>query len=83
MIHELQDEGAKEGAVGRHASLTRAPLAAVRLAELVEPESRAHIALVAISANAAGAAGQGWEVVAIASQPRDEAILEAAARLCR
>lgn len=64
-------------------AMVHSPLAAARLAELVEPESRAHIALVAISANAAEGAGQGWEVVAIASQPRDEAILEAAARLYR
>jgi uroporphyrinogen-III synthase len=63
--------------------LVHSPRAAARLAELVEPEARARIALVAISANAAEAAGPGWEEVAIASEPRDEALLEIAAHLCR
>lgn len=63
--------------------LVHSPRAAARLAELVEPEARARIALVAISANAAEAAGSGWEEVAIAAEPRDEALLEEAARLCR
>lgn len=63
--------------------LVHSPRAAARLAELVEPAARARIALVAISANAAEAAGSGWEEVAIAVEPRDEALLEAAAHLCR
>jgi uroporphyrinogen-III synthase len=63
--------------------LVHSPRAGERLAELVEPEARARIALVAISANAAEAAGVGWEEVAIAGEPRDEALLKEAARLCR
>lgn len=63
--------------------LVHSPRAAARLAGLVDPETRARIALVAISANAAEAAGPGWEEVAIAAEPRDEALLEEAARLCR
>ena len=63
--------------------LIHSPRAGARLAELVEPAERARVALVAISANAAEAAGTGWEEVAIASEPRDEALLNEAARLCR
>lgn len=63
--------------------LIHSPRAGARLAELVEPAERAKVALVAISANAAEAAGAGWEEVAIASEPRDEALLNEAARLCR
>ena len=69
----------KEGPV----AMVHSPRAAARLAELVDPEHRAHIVLAAISANAAAAAGPGWEKVAIAAEPRDEALLEEAARLCR
>jgi uroporphyrinogen-III synthase len=63
--------------------LIHSPRAGARLAELVEPAKRARVAVVAISANAAEAAGPGWEEVAIASEPRDEALLNEAARLCR
>ena len=63
--------------------LIHSPRAGARLAELVEPADRARVALVAISANAGEAAGAGWEEVAIASEPRDEALLNEAARLCR
>lgn len=63
--------------------LVHSPRAGARLAELVEPAQRGRAALVAISANAAEAAGPGWEEVAIASEPRDEAMLNEAARLCR
>jgi uroporphyrinogen-III synthase len=44
---------------------------------------RSQIALAVISANAAEAAGGGWESVAVAAQPRDNALLELAARLCK
>ncbi len=43
---------------------------------------RAQITIAAISANVAQAAGDGWEGVAVAAQPRDNALLELAARLC-
>lgn len=64
-------------------TLIHSPRAGARFAELVDPAARARIALVAISANAAEAAGTGWEEVAIATEPRDEALLKEAARLCR
>lgn len=63
--------------------LVHSPRAAARLAALVAPDLRAKVALVAISANAGKAAGSGWEEVAIASEPRDEAMLKEATRLCR
>ncbi len=44
---------------------------------------RAHIPIAAISAAAAAAAGVGWQSVAVAAQPRDEALLELAAKLCQ
>ncbi len=44
---------------------------------------RDRVALAAISANAAASAGEGWESVAIAREPRDEALVELAALLAR
>lgn len=43
---------------------------------------RARTAIVAISAEAAASAGEGWEAVEIAASPNDAAILALAARLC-
>ncbi len=59
--------------------------AAARLAELVDDVgmSRQDIAIVAISAKVAAAAGSGWRAVAIADAPRDEAMLAAARALTR
>lgn len=72
-----------EAVAERPVALVHSPRAGARLAELIQGDARAHIALVAISTNAAEAAGEGWEEVAIAAEPRDEALLEAAAHLCR
>ena len=44
--------------------------------------ARDRIRLAAISEAAAGAAGEGWGEKAIAKAPRDEALLELAAKLC-
>jgi uroporphyrinogen-III synthase len=44
---------------------------------------RAPISLAAISAAAADAAGPGWAAVHVADRPRDHALLELAARLCK
>lgn len=63
--------------------LAHSPRAAARLASLVPDARRGSAGLVAISPDAAAAAGQGWEMVAIAPEPRDEAILQEAVRLCR
>jgi uroporphyrinogen-III synthase len=51
-----------------------------RLAELVEDRGR--IALAAISPEAAGAVGTGWECVEAAQSSTDDALLALAARLC-
>jgi uroporphyrinogen-III synthase len=43
---------------------------------------RGAIALAAISPAAAAAAGTGWAAIAVAREPRDEALLELAVKLC-
>jgi uroporphyrinogen-III synthase len=53
---------------------------AARFAELAG--ARAGIAVAAISAAAAAAAGDGWAAKAVAAAPRDQALLELAAKLC-
>ena len=60
--------------------LLHSPRAAARFAELVE--DREGVSLAAISAATAAAAGGGWALKAVAERPRDEALLELAARLC-
>jgi uroporphyrinogen-III synthase len=44
---------------------------------------RAPVAVAAISPAAAEAAGEGWALKAVAAAPRDEALLELAAKLCQ
>ena len=56
--------------------------AARRLAELVLPVERQRTRLAAISQQAAVAAGLGWQSVAIADEPSDDAVLALAVRLC-
>ena len=51
-----------------------------RLGELVE--DRASVAVAAISAAAADAAGGGWAAIEAAETPADDALLALAARLC-
>ena len=57
------------------------PRAGRRLAELVQ--DRGSTAIAAISANAAEACGEGWLQVAVASEPREAALLALAAELCQ
>lgn len=59
-------------------ALLHSPRAAAFFAERVG-EGRAKLALVAISANAAHAAGTGWRRVEVAKRPTDGAMLAAAA----
>ena len=73
---ERLDLAAANGAV----ALVHSPRAGRRFAELVG--DRASIAIAAISPAAADAAGSGWEAVEAAQQPRDDALLALAARLC-
>jgi uroporphyrinogen-III synthase len=60
--------------------LIHSPRAASLLASLVEARGRVRLAL--ISAAAAEAAGEGWAEKGVAERPRDEALLEVAAKLC-
>ena len=64
--------------------LLHSPRAARHLAALVDQcgMDRGAIALVAISAATADAAGSGWEKLAIAGQTSDEAMLDAARLWC-
>ncbi|MGZ8297756.1 MAG: uroporphyrinogen-III synthase [Allosphingosinicella sp.] len=54
--------------------------AGARFAQLAG--DRAAIAVAAISPAAAAAAGEGWAKKAVAAEPRDQALLELAAKLC-
>jgi uroporphyrinogen-III synthase len=54
--------------------------AGARFAELAG--DRSGIAIAAISEPAAAAAGEGWAAKAVAEAPRDQALLELAAKLC-
>jgi uroporphyrinogen-III synthase len=61
-------------------ALLHSPRAARRFAELATAKSK--IAIAAFSQAAAEQAGNGWEAVAVARAPNDEALLAVAARLC-
>ena len=71
---------AQEGFEGPAVAMIHSPRAASRFAALVRDKSS--IALAAISAAAAQAAGEGWAAKAVAAEPRDQALLELAAKLC-
>lgn len=61
-------------------AMIHSALAGARFAELVA--ERRDIAIAAISSAAAAAAGEGWAAKAVAAAPRDQALLELAAKLC-
>lgn len=67
----------EEGAI----TLLHSPRAGATFAALIP--DRAHLRIAAISAAAAAAAGDGWAEVHIAAAPRDQALLELAASLCK
>ena len=67
--------------LGEAVVLLHSARAAQRVAALAS--DRAGLILAAISAPVAAAAGDGWRHVAIADAPRDEALLELAAKLCQ
>ena len=78
-VRRLQPEAA--AALGAGALvLLHSPRAAALFAQLFEGE-REFVDLVAISTATASAAGTGWRSVAVAPQPRDEALLALAAGL--
>jgi uroporphyrinogen-III synthase len=74
--NDAPDLSAAPGSV----SLIHSPRAGRRFAELVADQSS--IAIVAISQAAADAVGSGWESIAVADMPTDEALLATAAVLC-
>jgi uroporphyrinogen-III synthase len=74
------DPVAHERFEGPAVAMVHSPRAAARFAELAA--DRSAIAIAAISAPAAEAAGEGWAAKAVASAPRDQALLELAAKLC-
>ena len=61
-------------------ALLHSPRAAALFAKLIGDRSAIRIA--AISEQVAATAGGGWRSVAVADQPRDQALLELAAKLC-
>jgi uroporphyrinogen-III synthase len=61
-------------------ALIHSPRAGQRFAELVK--DRESIAIIAISAAAADAVGRGWQSVAAAERPDEDALLALAERLC-
>ena len=61
--------------------LLHSPRAAWTLAEQVE--ARAHLGVIAISPAVAAVAGEGWAWVDWPQHPRDQDMLELAARLCQ
>ena len=79
--NETLPPAAREALAGDAVALLHSPRAARLFASLVGDRARVWIA--AISARTARAAGEGWKGVAIAPRPRDEALLELAAKLCQ
>ena len=77
-----QPSGAMRALAGSIA-LLHSPRAGERLAGLIERDGvpRADVAIAAISEAAAQAAGTGWNVVTVATQPTDSALIEAAIAL--
>jgi uroporphyrinogen-III synthase len=65
---------------GGYVALIHSSRAGHRFAELVE--ERGDIAIAAISAAAAEAAGPGWQAVEVADSANDDALLALAERLC-
>lgn len=73
-------ESASDALDGEAVALLHSPRAAALFAALVGDRRSVRLAL--ISPAAAAAAGDGWAEKAIAARPRDDALLEVAAKLC-
>jgi len=80
-IYTSEEAGALPADLGEAVVLLHSPRAAARFAALAGDRDK--FSLAAISAQTAAAAGAGWRTVAIAAAPRDEALLELAAKLCQ
>jgi len=80
-VYASEPAGALPADLEEAVVLLHSPRAAARFAALAA--DRGGFILAAISAQAAEAAGGGWKGVAVAAAPRDEALLELAAKLCQ
>ena len=74
-------DAARDAIAAGALALIHSPRAGSLLASLVE--DRGAVRIAAISAPAAEAAGPGWLECHVAPSPRDEALLELAAKLCQ
>jgi uroporphyrinogen-III synthase len=81
-VYAAEASGALPAGADDALVLLHSPRAAAGFAALAG-KRRGAIRIVAISAQTAAAAGEGWEAVAIAAAPRDQALLELAAKLCQ
>jgi uroporphyrinogen-III synthase len=69
-----------KGVKGPAVAMVHSPRSGARFAEVADDKGA--IAIAAISAAAASAAGEGWADKKVAPVPRDSALLELAAQLC-
>jgi len=81
-VYAADPAGALPPDAERAVVLLHSARAAERFAALAG-DRRGAFRIAAISAEAAAAAGTGWRTVAIAEAPRDQALLELAAKLCQ
>jgi uroporphyrinogen-III synthase len=81
-VYAADSSGTLPRDVEQAVALLHSPRAAARFAVLAG-KRRGAIRIAAISAETAAAAGTGWRSVAIAAAPRDQALLELAAKLCQ
>jgi uroporphyrinogen-III synthase len=68
--------------LGGQVAVVHSPRSARHLADLIELADRGTIRIAAISEATAGAAGDGWQEVRVASAPRDNELLALCVRLC-
>jgi uroporphyrinogen-III synthase len=70
---------------GEAMALLHSPRAAALFAQLVDQAGleRSRVTIASLSEQVAGSAGRGWQRVAAAEKPTDEALLELAAKLCQ
>ncbi|HEV2815701.1 MAG TPA: uroporphyrinogen-III synthase [Allosphingosinicella sp.] len=81
-VYAAEAAGALPTDAERAVVLIHSARAAARFADLAG-DRRGAFRIAAISAEAAAAAGPGWRTMAIAAAPRDQALLELAAKLCQ
>jgi uroporphyrinogen-III synthase len=80
-VYASEPTGALPPDLGEAIVLLHSARAAKRFADLAE--DRSTIVVAAISEAVGKAAGEGWKAVEVAAAPRDEALLELAAKLCQ